>query len=141
MFLLFDGLPFQTDSRDRGIGRYSANLLAGLRRVRPEWDIQLVMHAGLPAIPPCVTGDAPVLVFHTPVNLTHQSRNVVDRYYADWLTAQRADWVFQSSVFEIDGAVPFHTHPRPRTAAVLYDLIPLLFPEQYLTAPAVAAHY
>lgn len=134
MFVLFDGLALQTGSRQRGIGRYSANLLAGLRRARPGWQIHLVMHDYLAPIDHALTEEFPVRVFRSPIPVSPDTREVADRYFADWLTAQNADWVFHPSLFEFAGAVPRYGDVKPpRTAAVLYDLIPLVFPDDYLS--------
>ena len=99
------------------------------------------MHAGLPAIPPSVTGDDPVLVFHPPVPLTTQSRKSRRAILRRLVGRPASGLGFPAAILELHGAVPVFSGRRPRTAAVLYDLIPLLFYESYLTDPFESAHY
>lgn len=132
MFLLYDGLPFQTGSRVRGIGRYAAGLLDGLRAVRPGWDVRIIEHGSLPPLGPELAARFPVRRFDYPVPYRRGTAAALQRYFADWVAAQRPDWVLHPSPFETAGAVPRYSAPRPRTAAVLYDLIPALFPDHYL---------
>lgn len=134
MFLLVDGCPLQTPSRDRGIGRYTSALIGGLRAVRPDWRIQVVEHSRLPPIPPSLIHGLPVVRFDSPFPYdlgADANRLVNDRYYADWLLARRPDHVLFTSVFEWLGAMPKFVDGRLPTSAVMYDLIPILFPEQY----------
>lgn len=134
MLLLVDGCPLQTPARDRGIGRYTSALLAGLAAVRPGWRVQVVEHGRLPAIPPHLVHGLTVHRFDAPLpyDLTAEpNRAVNDRYYADWLLARRPDHVLFASIFEKLGVVPNFVSHRPPTSAVMYDLIPVLFPEHY----------
>jgi glycosyltransferase involved in cell wall biosynthesis len=134
MFLLVDGAPLQTPSRDRGIGRYTSNLIAGLKKARPGWRIQVVEHARLEPIPPGLIHGLPVRRFHAPLTydlarIEHTAVN--DRYFADWLITQRADHLLFSSVFEWMSVIPKFDGPRPPASAVMYDLILILFQHQY----------
>jgi glycosyltransferase involved in cell wall biosynthesis len=134
MFLLVDGGPLQTPARDRGIGRYTAALLGALRAVRPGWRIQVVEHGRLEPIPPRLVHGLTVRRFDAPLPYdlaAPENHAVNDRYYADWLLARRPDHILFASVFEKLGVVPRFVGPRPRTSAVMYDLIPVLFPEHY----------
>jgi glycosyltransferase involved in cell wall biosynthesis len=142
MRLLVDIQAFQTpSSRVRGIGRYSRNLVAGIAAVRPGWHVELVRSAHLPAPEPHTLAGLPCLTFEPPLPFGPEQRAANDRYYADWLTARGADAVLICSFFESAGVVPDFTGPRPRLFGVLYDLIPLLYEEQYLTNPVVRAQY
>lgn len=136
MDLLIDGCPLQTPARDRGIGRYTTGLLGGLRRVRPHWTMTVVEHGRLPAVPPDRLAGLPSVRFDAPLpyDLAAPANYPVnDRYYADWLLARRPDHVLFASVFEKLGVVPRYADRRPPQSAVMYDLIPVLFPEQYHT--------
>jgi len=140
MFVLYDGLPMQSGSRHRGIGRYSANLLAGLKRVRPHWHIELVEHAHLAPIDPDLSDDFPVRTFCCPVPFRPEIRDFADRYFADWIVAQRPDWAFQPSPFEHDGAVPLYSWNRPRTVGIMYDLIPVVMADEYLGGSDISGY-
>ena len=134
MYLLVDGGPLQTPARDRGIGRYTSALLGGLRAVRPGWRVEVLEHARLEPIPTDRVRGLPVRRFDAPLPYdlaAPENRAVNDRNYADWLTAHRPDHVLLASVFEKLGVVPKFVGPRPPVSAVLYDLIPVLFPEHY----------
>jgi len=132
MYLLIDGQALQTHSRTRGIGRYSRNLIAGLRAVRPRWRVEIVQSSHLPpidtaAVSGCITRP---FVLPFPHDVAHAEAN--ERYYGDWLTDQDADAVLVLNFMEGDACVPTFTGPRPPLYGILYDLIPLLFPQEYL---------
>jgi glycosyltransferase involved in cell wall biosynthesis len=134
MFLLVDGGPLQTPARDRGIGRYTSALLAALKAARSRWRVQVVEHGRLEPIPPDRVHGLTIRRFDAPLPYdlaAPQNRAVNDRYYADWLLARRPDHVLFASVFEKLGVMPKFAGPRPPTSAVMYDLIPVLFPEHY----------
>ena len=134
MLVLVDGCPLQTPARDRGIGRFTSGLIGGLKCVRPGWRIEVVEHGRLPAIPPHRVHGLPVRRFDAPLPYdlaVEPNRAVNDRYYADWLLARRPDHLLFVSVFEKLGVVPKFVDRRPALSAVMHDLIPILFPEQY----------
>lgn len=144
MDLLIDGCPLQTPARDRGIGRYTTGLLSGLKAVRPQWTMTVIEHGRLPAIPPDRLAGVPSVRFDAPLPYdlaTPQNYPVNDRYFADWLLARHSDHVLFASVFEKLGVVPHFTDRRPPTSAVMYDLIPVLFPEQYNSLRSGEAWY
>src|SRR5262249_25408413 len=64
-----------------------------------------------------------------------------ERYYADWLLAQGADALLVTNFFEAQGILPLFTGPRPPLFGILYDLIPLLFKEHYLSHPESRGQY
>jgi glycosyltransferase involved in cell wall biosynthesis len=134
MHLLIDGQALQTtSSRQRGIGRYSSNLLRALAIARPGWRIEVVQNSALTPI----TGDdrngLPIHSFRPPLRLRGEQCELNERYYADWLTARGADGVLILSPSEgWEAVVPSFHGPRPRVFGIAYDLIPLLFPEHYL---------
>jgi glycosyltransferase involved in cell wall biosynthesis len=132
MVILFDGLPLQTGSRGRGMGRYTANLLTALRAARPDWDLHLIVHADLQPVAADLIAGLPVCVFEPPLAHAPEARPVNDRYFADWLLAQQPDWVLHPAAFDEFGRFPVYADRRPRTAAVVYDFIPLLFPARYI---------
>lgn len=134
MHLLVDGQALQTSSsRNRGIGRYAANLLRTLSDVRPNWRIEVVQSSALmPIAADCLNG-LPVLSFQPPLPLHFDHHEINERYYADWLTARGADSVLVLSHCENwEAVVPSFCGRRPRLFGIAYDLIPLLFPQHYL---------
>ncbi|HEY7331030.1 MAG TPA: glycosyltransferase family 1 protein [Gemmataceae bacterium] len=135
MHLLIDGQALQTSSsRLRGIGRYASNLLRGLAVVRPSWRIEVVQNSALTPIAADNLHGLPVLSFQTPLPPHMDHCDINERYYADWLTAQGADAVMVPSFCEgWDAVLPSFCGPRPRLFAIVHDLIPLLYPEHYLT--------
>jgi glycosyltransferase involved in cell wall biosynthesis len=134
MHLLIDGQALQTtSSRQRGIGRYSGNLLRGLSTVRPQWRIEVVQSSALAAIALENLHGLPVISFQPPLPPHFDHHEINERYYADWLSAQGADAVLMPSYCEgWDAILPVFCGPRPRLFSVVHDLIPLLYPEHYL---------
>lgn len=132
MHLLIDGQPLQTSSRSRGIGRYSGNLIAGLRAVRPGWHLEVVQSSHLaPADLSALDGCAAV-AFDPPFFNDSDHAPANERYYADWLSDRGADAILVLNFFEGDAWIPRFTGARPPLYGILYDLIPLVFPRQYL---------
>ncbi|HEY7312548.1 MAG TPA: glycosyltransferase family 1 protein [Gemmataceae bacterium] len=135
MHLLIDGQALQTSSsRLRGIGRYSSNLLRALAVARPDWRIEVVQNRALPPVPDDDLAGLPVLNFPPPLPAANEHREANERYYADWLTARGSDGVLVLSHCEgWEAVVPWFCGPRPHVFGIAYDLIPLLYPEHYLT--------
>src|SRR5687768_1192363 len=118
MHLLIDAQALQTpDSRHRGIGRYSQDLIHALAAARPGWSLELVQAAHLPPIDPEVADGLPVRTFHPPLTAgpgASENMDINERYYADWLTDCGADALLVCSVFEHQAVVPWFCSPRPR---------------------------
>jgi glycosyltransferase involved in cell wall biosynthesis len=135
MHLLIDGQALQTPtSRHRGIGRYSSNLLRALAAARPDWRIEIVQNSALPPIAPSDRAGLPILSFSPPAHRVRELCELNERYYADWLTARGPDGVLLLSHCEgWEAVVPSFCGARPRVFGIAYDLIPLVFPEHYLT--------
>ncbi len=141
--LLIDGQGIQGEGRRRGVGRYARELLAGIARVRPDWRLRLAVagHLGEVDVPPgveVVRYDPPA-----PVSDCHGATTALVRlHYADWLRAHRPAAVLVLSPFEARGLAARYAGGGPPTLAVFYDLIPLLFADQYLhRQPDVWAFY
>jgi glycosyltransferase involved in cell wall biosynthesis len=143
MYLLIDGQALQTSSsRQRGIGRYAGNFLRGMAAVRPNWRIEVVQNSALTPIDADNLHGLPVLSFQPPLPPHGDHHEINDRYYADWLTAQGADAVLVPSYCEgWDAVMPSFCGPRPRLFGIVHDLIPLLYPEQYLPDLSTARWY
>jgi len=143
MHLLIDGQALQTSSsRQRGIGRYSSNLLRALAVARPSWRIEVVQNSALMPIAADDLNGLPVLPFQPPVRPNSEQSELNERYYADWLMARGADAVLVLSHCEgWEAIVPSFCGTRPRVYGIAYDLIPLLYPEHYLTDFGTAHWY
>lgn len=146
MFLLIDAQALQTqNSRNRGVGRYARALICQIHSMYPDWQIELVENTHLPAIIAEVRSQFSIRRFTPPLASGYQfpaNRELNELYYADWLCSQAADVCLFCNVFEHEAVVPCFTEVRPpKTAAILYDLIPLLFDQEYLCRPDDAALY
>lgn len=139
MRIVVDGQALQGPSRHRGIGRYSSCLLRALAEI--EDGIELVVHEDLPA--PAAVGVPPERqwAFRPPLPREVRSRAANELYYADWLTALHPDLVLLLSPFDLELLHPRFIGASPPTAALVYDLIPLLFAHHYLTAPEQLTAY
>ncbi len=145
--LLLDVQALQTNSGERGVGRYLVNLVRGLRQARPELRLELVTNAHLPPLDRARLVDGVEWLQYTPPfpSLGFAAgagwRRASSLHFADWLSARRADAVLLGSCFELDTIVPEFVGTRPPVAAIVYDLIPLLFPELYLPDASRQAWY
>src|SRR5437867_329852 len=141
MDLLIDGQALQTpDSRHRGVGRYGRNLLAALAAARPRWKMAVVQNEQLEPIAGNL-GGLPVLPLRPPLTPEPSHAEANARYYADWLCAWAPRRILLLNCFEWKAIKPTFVGPRPPLAAVLYDLIPLLFHPLYLTDPTTCGLY
>jgi len=143
MHLLVDAQPLQAiDLRQRGIGRYVRELIRGLATGFPHWRVEAVVNTALP--PPDADALAHGVVVHRFEPLlpaSPGSRDANERYFGDWLSARRPDAVLATNFFVGDVLVPRFTPPRPLFVGVAYDVIPLLFHEQYLADGAARSAY
>jgi hypothetical protein len=140
MHLLIDVQALQSPhTRQRGIGRYVANLLHAMADVGPPWRIELVQNAHFDPVSRPMP--FPILTFAPPLRAAGAHVAANEQFYGDWLSARGADAVLVASWFDEDVLVPRFVGKRPRLAAVLYDLIPLLFHEQALRTPHLVARY
>lgn len=134
MSVVFDLVGVQNrDHGERGIARYVLNTALEVERLAPG----LVDHWLL-------RGDMPVPGTLEPLLSTGRARLLTrDR---SWLDVGAGGVFVAGSLFELDRSVD-DVLPRPfrdpawRRMAVLYDLIPLRFPEVYLTNEALRHPY
>lgn len=160
MRLLIDLQGAQSESRYRGIGRYAIALAQSIaRRAADRHEIWLMLNGALyPSIEPIrqtFVGLLPaerIRVFDLPYPVAmRESANLWRSRAAallreDFIATLAPDAVLVTSLFEgfLDDAcvsVGELPGPKPFTAVVHYDLIPLLMPEQYLTDPRQRACY
>jgi glycosyltransferase involved in cell wall biosynthesis len=125
MFILVDALPLQgPQPTEHGTGRSVIDLLRNLRAERPGWRIELLERGYLPPARG-QAGRFRVRTFTPPLPISPETREANELYLADWVTAQRPDWVVHAGAFRQDGLLPRYGTSRPRVAAVACDPLPL----------------
>ncbi len=135
MNVVYDLLGFQSrDHGERGIARYVLHLALALERVRPGLITQYLMHPHLPF----PAGAEPLVATGRVVR-------------ADRWSPQRtptAGGVFIAGspfeTFNLPSELILPSYARSpwwRSAVVVHDVIPALFPELYLTDPDNASYY
>ena len=136
-------------SRNRGIGRYSHSLAHSIARRAGQHDLWLFLtdvHAdGIESIRQSFDGLVPnekIILWRSPTLTSEfdrqsiQRRLTVETAREAFLASLNPDFVHVSSLFEThDNCITSigHIDPRPRTAVTLYDLIPLVHKETYLS--------
>ncbi|MGO4380668.1 glycosyltransferase [Pseudoduganella sp. RAF19] len=158
MRIVIDLQGTQSESRFRGIGRYSLALALGVARNAGEHEIWLVMNGGLPAaiedLRAQFAGLVPqerIRVFDILQPCAERAEENSPRARAGELLREhfieqlRPDAVLVTSLFEgyVDDSVVSVgcLTGAAHTAVVLYDLIPFLNPEGYLGHPTQRAYY
>ena len=149
MRIVIDMQGAQTDSRFRGIGRYSLSLAQAIARNAGEHEIWLVLNAALlqsiPDIRRAFSGLVPkerIRVFDIPTPVAeHDAQNTwrtraAEKIREHFIAQLRPDFVLVTSLFEgyVDNGVASvgTFYSGINTAVILYDLIPLLNPDAYL---------
>ena len=158
MRIAIDLQAAQATNRHRGIGRYALSLTKGLLRNAPEHDFVIVLNAAFPHSIDEIRGALRGLIGPDSIRIWRGPRNAASwRTSSPWqrrsaeltreafIESLHADVVLITSMFEgfHDAAVTSiggNADATP-TATVLYDLIPLLRPYDYLTDPEQAAWY
>lgn len=158
MRLLIDLQSCQNGSRHRGIGRYSLGLAKALCRTAGEHQVYVLLSELFPdtiaevtqALEP-VLGSQRILCFRVPGPVDELAPENARRLQtAMWLReAAIADFapdvLLITSLFEgaTDNTVVSvgHIDSGAVTAAILYDLIPLLDPERYINWPPLKRWY
>ncbi|WP_332876220.1 glycosyltransferase family 4 protein [Massilia sp. S19_KUP03_FR1] len=158
MRILIDLQGAQSESRFRGIGRYSLALALGVARNAGEHEIWIVLNGGLPgsiadlraAFDPLVPPErirvfdiaAPSAEIDPANSVRCRASELLREHFIEQLAP---DAVLVTSLFEgyIDDAVVSAGRfaGAAHTAVVLYDLIPFLNPAAYLGTPAQRDHY
>lgn len=158
MKIWFDGQCFQTASRNRGIGRYCAELLTALKAHRDDLDIHVSLNAVFPVSAITAYNALEKLIgasnVHTWQGLCRlgeaetgqdEARQVSELALVHHVNCLNPDIALSSSPFEgqHDPAVPLFGHPALEvpSAGIFYDAIPWRFPERYLSNKSVHAYY
>jgi len=133
-----DMLGAQSAGRTRGVGRYTRQLARRLLAGGGRDDYVLYFHARLPGAEGPWPGAAAIrrLEPHGAGALEDPVRRLAAQ------NPDRLDLLLLSNPLEnFHGYLPPPPTGALRLAAVVYDLIPALFPQQYLRHPAIAAAY
>ncbi len=158
MRLVIDLQGAQSESRGRGIGRYSRSLALAIAADAGPHEVVVALNGGFAeATAELRTAFAAVLpperiqVWHGPGQQTAgrpadaMRRQAAERIRAAFLTALRPDLLLVASTFEGFGDDAVATFPAdmaaPPTVSICYDLIPLLRPDTYLADPARRQFY
>lgn len=158
MRIVLDMQGAQTDSRFRGIGRYTVSMAQALLLRESEHEIFLVFNALMPEAIADVRSQLGDLVKDENILIwcglgpvqSEDERNVWRRRVAEesfktFLQDVQTDLLFISSYFESfsENAVTCVAEPEfgYSTCVVVYDLIPLLNQAQYFFNPVYATHY
>ncbi len=125
-------------SRGRGIGRHTLNFVKSLLE-RDRHDYVLYLHRGLPDAEMHFGARAAVVRLASPEG---RAAGPVLNEIADQ-NPDRLDWLLLTSPAETSNGyfAPRRSMHGPRMATVMYDLIPLLFPETLPTSPPERACY
>ncbi|HEX5445183.1 MAG TPA: glycosyltransferase, partial [Pirellulales bacterium] len=134
-----DMFGVQSPSRHRGIGRYTRHLVRTLLTQHAEHEYFLYFYDGLEG-----AGDGwpgrPIIR-----RLTHDFPRRTLRHSPQQLTklGDRLDALLLTCAVEsFEGYLPPGSLPEgPPTAAILYDLIPAMMPDEYLNQPGLAEAY
>lgn len=158
MRIIIDMQGAQTESRFRGIGRYSLSLALAITRAAKNHDVVLALNGLLPdSIAPIREAFAGILprknirVWSSlgpareldPAN--GMRREIAERVREAFLLSLRPDVVLVTSLFEglgDDAVVSIgHFDSETPTAVILYDLIPLLNPDIHFRSSPLRQEY
>lgn len=157
MRIVLDMQGTQTDSRFRGIGRYTVSMVQALLQTHSEHEIFLAFNGSMPetiATAYLQFGDLikpeNILIWWGPGPVHNNKRNawrrrVAEECFKTFLQGVKTDLLFISSYFESfsENAVTCVAEPEFNyaTCVVVFDLIPWLNQKQYFVNPVYAAHY
>lgn len=158
MRIILDLQACQASSMHRGIGRYSIALALAMARNPAGHDLRIVLNEAYPDSAEALRKtfgqllpQSQISSFATPLPVSEvDPRNAgrvraAERIRERYLASLRPDVVHVASLFEglSDNSVAsvLHGEGRSGAAVTLYDLIPLMRKERYLSDPNVAAWY
>ena len=158
MRLVIDLQGAQSDSRGRGIGRYSRSLALAMAAEPGRHEVLIALNGGFTeataelrdAFAPVLPADR-VRVWHGPgaqtawLEADAPRRRAAERIRAAFLSTLKPDLLLVASIFEGFGDDAVTTFPPdvngPPTISICYDLIPLLRPDIYLENPVMRRFY
>jgi glycosyltransferase involved in cell wall biosynthesis len=154
MRIVIDMQGAQTESRFRGIGRYTLSLTQAIARHAGTDEIWLVLNAQLPESIPdlreAFRGLIPqerIRIFDVPsnTNQVNWENLAAEKVREHFLASLSPDVVLLTSMFEgywAKAVTSIGSYANSYlTAAILYDLIPLLNPVQYLPTAELRDYY
>lgn len=159
MRIVIDMQGAQTESRFRGIGRYSMAFAQGVVRNRGEHEVFLVLNGMLAESIESIRSAFAGLLPQSHIRVWYAQGPVADRDPANLARREVAEHVRQAcidalapDVIHVTSSVEGYIddavigtpalHKGAVTSATLYDLIPLVSPKQYLDGnPVYKAHY
>lgn len=148
----------QTESRFRGIGRYSLSIVKAIIRQSKQHEILLALNGclvdSIEQIRASFDGLLPqenIRVWHGLSPAAHNNpdnksrRQISELTYEAFLASQNADFIYIASLFEgldSDAVTSIHRLQKHTPVAVtLFDLIPYINPDPYLENPTVKSWY
>jgi glycosyltransferase involved in cell wall biosynthesis len=149
MKIAIDLQSCQTDSRERGIGRYALGLVAAMHALQsPDVELSLLLDVARPERLSDARRalrargiDAPSAAYAYPAHPAFTDafgslKSCAELFKSRFVAALEPDVLLVTSLFEFgnehaSGYALEPLQPVP-TAVIAYDLIPLLFPERYL---------
>lgn len=158
MRIVIDLQACQSQSAHRGIGRYSLSLVSAMLKINTQHEIIIALSGAFPhTIAPLKThfskflSENQIVVWHAPFALNRQQELLPEATHNACLLREafleqlKPDFILITSLFEgfSDNAVTSVglLNSSVPTAVVLYDLIPMLYPEMYLTNPTFRDYY
>ena len=158
MRIVIDLQGAQASNRNRGIGRYSLSFAEAIVRNRGEHDVFIALNGlfgesidGIRSLFQDLLPAENIRIWHATPPLSHAEecnqnwRKVAEYTREAFLGSLHPDVVIVSSLFEglgDDAATSIRLLPSYwLTAVILYDLIPHIYPIQYLANPKVAKWY
>ncbi len=158
MRIVIDMQGAQSESRTRGIGRYSMSIALAIARQAGEHEVWLVLNGQLTKntheIRQAFVGlvqPERIRIFNVPAPVVeHDPSNfwrcrAAEKIREHFVQQLRPDVVLVTSLFEgyFDEAVTSvgAFSSSISTAVILYDLIPFLNPDTYLTTPSLTQYY
>lgn len=154
MRIVIDMQGAQTESRFRGIGRYTMSLVKAIVKQAKNHEIFLVLNATMPesihTIRKAFDGLLPsnrIRIFEAPYSLDTNRDNIrLAEYLREYfLKSLEPDLVLITSLFEGPWANAItsinSTQLSFNTAVILYDLIPFIYQESYLSDSSVKSYY
>jgi O-antigen biosynthesis alpha-1,2-mannosyltransferase len=149
--LVFDGQCLQTLTRQRGIGKYSINLVRAISQQLPEEHFAIVLtdianpgeiESALQIIKTVECSNLDVLVFNPFKKSQRIKYSIALVKYREYLESLGSDWVLSLSNFEkLSHAIPTPKSTKYKKASILYDLIPLQYPRQLLISRRQKSSY
>lgn len=158
MRIVLDLQGAQTESRFRGIGRYARSFSEALARNAGDNELWIAVNAAFPDSIESIRKsfrnlipDERIRVFDIPSpvaeydhanNWRARATEIIREHFLDQL---HPDAIVMTSLFEgyLDNAVTSVgvCNTGAKTCVILYDLIPLLYPDNYLASPLQRNHY